>query len=207
MKRKIFSGGLAVFDVPHATHTPDLSLYAALVAMGDAARWSLGDQLAEDAVHYEKAADLYRAVSKVGESISTLRGCHWLSTHIPPVLRERYPLSRSQFRAILGWALLVEDMEEQLDRAEEMCEWVMAWSKATDDPDCRALATVQAIQVEVKRRKLEARIIQAEADHPEWVNRQSEMGARLRACDVLLNGEMTPGMVALARVLANKNPR
>lgn len=186
-----------MFDVPHATHAPDLSLYAALVAMGDAARWSLGDQLAEDAVHYAKAADLYRAVSKVGESISTLRGSHWLSTHIPPVLRERYPLSRSQFRAILGWALRVDDMEEQLDRTEEMCEWVID----------NNMATVQAIQTEVKRRILEARIVQVKAEHPEWVHPRSEMGARLRACDTLLNGEMTPGMVALARVLANKNPR
>lgn len=188
---------MAVFDVPYATHAPDLSLYAALVQMGDAARWALGDQLAEDAVHYEKAADLYRAVSKVGESIDTLRGAHWLSARIPPVLRERYPLSRSQFRAVLGWALLVEDMEEQLDRAEELCVWVVD----------NNMATVQAIQVEVKRRKLEARIVQVKADHPQWVNRTSEMGARLQACDVLLNGEMTPGMVALARVLANKNPR
>lgn len=165
--------------------------------MGDAARWSLGDQLAEDAVHYEHAADLYRAVSKVGESISTLRGCHWLSVHIPPILRERYPLSRSQFRAVLGWTLLVDDMEEQLDRAEELCIWVVD----------NSMATVQAIQTEVKRRKLEARIATIKAEPPEWGQRTSEMGARLRACDVLLNGEMTPGMVALARVLATKEKR
>ena len=165
--------------------------------MGDAARWSLGDQLAEDAVHYEKAADLYRAVSRVGESIDTLRGAHWLSTHIPPILRERYPLSRSQFRAILGWALRVDDMEEQLDRTEEMCEWVV-------DHD---MATVQAIQVEVKRRILEARIVQLKAEHPEWVHPRSEMGARLRACDTLLNGEVDAGMVAMARVLAMKEKR
>lgn len=174
--------------------TPDLTLYAALVQMGDAARWALGDQLAEDAAHYERAADLYRMVSKVGESISTLRGCHWLSVHIPPILRERYPLSRSQFRACLGWALLVEDMEEQLDRTEEMCIWVVD----------NNMATVQAIETEVKRRKLEAQIIQVKAAHPEWVHRQTEMGARLRACEVLLNGAMDAGMVALARVLAKE---
>lgn len=171
--------------------------YAAVIEYGDVARWRLGDMLVEDSQYYERDADLFREVSKSGEAMSTLRGCKRLSQHIPPILRERYPLSRSQFRAILGWALLVEDMEEQLDRTEELCIW------AVDNN----MATVQAIQTEVKRRILEARVVQVKAEHPEWVHPRSEMGARLRACDVLLNGEMDAGMVAMARVLANKNPR
>lgn len=168
-----------------------LDVYAALVGAGDAARWALGDQLEEDAPKWESAAALYREVSRVGEKITTLRGCHWLSVHIPPVLRERYPLTRSQFRACPAHGVDAEDMEDRLDRTEEMCIWAIDHN----------MATVQAIETEVKRRKLTAQVEGKRALHPEWVLPRSEMSARLRACEVLLNGEMNAGLVALVRVL------
>lgn len=169
----------------------DLNVYAALVQAGDNARWALGDKLCQDVGKYGSAADLYREVSKVGEKISTLRGCHWLSLHVPQIIRDLYPLSRSQFRACLGWAVLADDLESRLDLLEDMCVWVIDHN----------MATVQAIETEVRKRKLLVELDAKKAEYPEWVYPRTEMGARLRACEVLLNGEMDKGMVALVRVL------
>lgn len=170
-----------------------LHVYTALIEAGDAARWALGDQLGRDVVHFSHPAELYRAVSVVGENVSTLRSCHWLAHHIPPVLRSRYPLTRSQWRACLRWGVLVDDYEERVERTEEMAVWTIDHN----------MATVQAIETEVSRRKIMLQMEQKKREDPAWTSPRSATGAYLRACEVLLSANGgDPGLVALARVLA-----
>lgn len=168
---------------PHGT-LPDSRQheYSAAIEAGDNARWVLGDMLVEDSQYYESDADLFREVSKLGEAISTLRGCKRLSYHVPLVLRERYPLTRSQWRSCLSWGVLAADYEERLERTVEMAEWCID----------NNMATVQAIEREVARRKgvdLEAR---------------AKRQVLRTAARVLLslNGDTPPGLVALARVIS-----
>lgn len=188
-------------NVPQGILTDqELGLYDHFIQRGDEARWGLGRLLVLHRPRFEHAADLFRYVAnQKGENPRTLRGCHWLAYHVPVALQDRYPvLTRSQWRACLAWGVMVEEYEERVERTAEMAEWAVS---VHADKYGGQIAPVTAIEAEIKRRKLTAKMGLL-ATHPDAKNPRSALSACLKACEVLLNGggEDT-GLVSLARVI------